>query len=125
MNHIKIEELYQKLESTSEGLTSKEALKRLEKNGKNVLPKKKNTSFIKILLGEIVDAVAIIFIILIDLLIGSIQEFKAEKNADSLSQIITVKNKVLRNQEEIEIDSVDLVVGDVVLLSSGDKITLP
>lgn len=144
MNHIKIEELYQKLESTSEGLTSKEALKRLEKNGKNVLPKKKNTSFIKILLGElmdpivlllvvtvifsfltgeIVDAIAIIFIILIDLLIGSIQEFKAEKNADSLSQIITVKNKVLRNQKEIEIDSVDLVVGDVVLLSSGDKIS--
>lgn len=144
MNHIKIEELYQKLESTSEGLTSKEALKRLEKNGENVLPKKKNNSFMKILLeevvdpivlllvvtvvfsfltGEIVDAIAIIFIILVDLLIGSIQEFKAEKNADSLSQIITVKNKVLRDKEEIEIDSVNLVVGDVVLLSSGDKIS--
>lgn len=144
MNHIELEELYQKLNAKEEGLSEEEALKRLELHGKNVLPKKKNKSFLKILLeelmdpivlllvvtvifsffiGEIVDAVAIIFIILIDLLIGSIQEYKAEKNADSLSQIITVKNKVLRDGKEIEIDSVDLVEGDVVLLASGDKVS--
>ena len=96
MNHIEIEELYQKLNTKEEGLNEEEALKRLELHGKNVLPKKKNTSFLKILfeelmdpivlllvvtvifsflIGEIVDAIAIIFIILIDLLIGSIQEY--------------------------------------------------
>lgn len=144
MNHIKIEELYSKLNSNEFGLSSVDAGKRLQENGKNILPKKKTSNFLKILIGEIkdpivlllivtvifslltkevVDAIAISFIIIVDLLMGSFQEWKAEKNANSLSSIIKVKNKVLRDNKEIEIDSEDLVVGDIVLLSSGDKIS--
>lgn len=144
MHHIKLEELYKKLNATPNGLDSKEALKRLNKYGENILPKKKVDSFFKIfcgeildpivlllvvtvvfsfIIGEIVDAIAIIFIILVDLFLGTFQEWKAEKNADSLSSIIKVKNKVIRDGKEIEIDSLKLVPGDIVILESGDKIS--
>lgn len=144
MHHIKLEEVYKKLNTTPNGLDSKEALKRLNKYGENILPKKKVDSFFKIfcgeildpivlllvvtvvfsfIIGEIVDAIAIIFIILVDLFLGTFQEWKAEKNADSLSSIIKVKNKVIRDGKEIEIDSLKLVPGDIVILESGDKIS--
>lgn len=144
MHHIKLEEVYKKLNATPNGLDSKEALKRLNKYGENILPKKKVDSFFKIfcgeildpivlllvvtvvfsfIIGEMVDAIAIIFIILVDLFLGTIQEWKAEKNADSLSSIIKVKNKVIRDGKEIEIDSLKLVPGDIVILESGDKIS--
>ena len=89
-----IEEILKKLNTTQEGLCNNEALFRLKKDGYNELPKKKNDSFLKIffrqlldpivmlliitvifsfIIGEIIDAIAIIFIILIDLLMGTCQ----------------------------------------------------
>ena len=144
MHHIKLEEVYKKLNSTTDGLNDKEVNKRLNKYGENVLPRKKVDSFFKIfckelidpivlllivtvifsfIIGEITDAIAIIFIILVDLFLGTIQEWKAEKNADSLSSIIKVKCRVIRNKKEVLIDSKELVPGDIVMLESGDKIS--
>ena len=138
------EELFQILETTNAGLPNQEVDVRLKKYGKNVLPKKKTDSFFKILLkqlldpivillivtvvfsfliNEIVDACAIIFIILVDLLLGTFQEWKAEKNAESLANLIKVKCKVRRDNQEIEIDSSELVIGDILLLESGNKIS--
>lgn len=144
MHAISIKEIFDKLNSTKNGLDSNEAKRRLEKFGKNILPRKKQDSFIKIffmglldpivlllvvtvifslLVGEVTDAIAIGFIIFVDLLLGAVQEWKAEKNADSLSSIIKVKVNVLRDGKEISIDSSDLVIGDVMVLESGDKIS--
>ncbi len=144
MHTIKLEEVYKKLNSRETGLTSDEATKRLEKYGKNILPRKKADSFFKIfckelldpivlllvvtvifsfIVGEITDAIAIIFIILVDLFLGTFQEWKAEKNADSLSNIIKDTSKVIRNGKEIEIDSELLVPGDIIILESGDKLS--
>lgn len=144
MHHKKINDVFKTLKSSEKGLSSKETKKRLLDNGKNILPKKKKDSFIKIFLkgildpivlllvvtvifslivGEKTDAIAISFIILIDLILGAVQEWKAEKNADSLSSIIKVKVNVLRDGKEVEIDSEDLVAGDVMVLDSGDKIS--
>lgn len=137
-------EIYEELKCTKEGLSSKEAKHRIEKYGRNEIPKKKPDSFFKImfkqlmdpielllvaamgfsfLINEIVDGIAILLIILIDLLMGTFQEWKANKNAEALSKLVEVKAKVLRDGKEIEIDSVDLVVGDIVLLESGTKIS--
>lgn len=145
MHYEKIEEIYKKLDSSEKGLTQKEALNRINKYGKNTLPKKKQDSFIKIffkglldpivmllivtiifslIVGETTDAIAISFIILIDLILGTMQEWKAEKNADSLSNIIKVKANVLRDGKEVSIDSEDLVIGDIIILDSGDKISV-
>ena len=137
-------EIYEELKCTKEGLSSKEVKHRIEKYGRNEIPKKKPDSFFKImfkqlmdpielllvaamgfsfLINEIVDGIAILLIILIDLLMGTFQEWKANKNAEALSKLVEVKAKVLRDGKEIEIDSVDLVVGDIVLLESGTKIS--
>ena len=144
MYSLKLEEVYKKLNSKDTGLTKDEALKRLNKYGKNILPRKKVDSFFKIfckelidpivlllvvtvifsfIVGEYTDAIAIIFIILVDLFLGTFQEWKAEKNADSLSNIIKDTSRVIRNGKEIEINSELLVPGDVVLLESGDRIS--
>ena len=145
MWHFKNEEtLLKELNTKREGLTSNEASIRINKYGKNELPKKKTDSFLKIMfkqlidpivlllvvavifsfiIGETVDAIAIIFIIMIDLLMGTWQEWKASKNAEALSNLIKVNVKVIRDNKEIEIDSSLLVKGDIVLVESGNKIS--
>ena len=138
------DDLFEKTNSKMMGLSSQEAKERYWKDGKNALPKKKTDSLFKIfirqimdpivlllivtvvfsfLIHEIVDAIAIIFIIVIDLIMGTIQECKAEKNAEALANMIQVKTKVLRDGEEILINAEELVVGDIVLIESGDKIS--
>ena len=98
-----IEHIYKSLEVDENGLSIEEAKKRLEKYGKNTLPKQKKDSVLKIFfsefkdpivlllivaiiasfaVGEIIDAVAIIFIVLVDVLMGTYQENKANNIAD-------------------------------------------
>ena len=138
---LKKEEIMNILKSDISGLDINEVSKRINKYGKNELPKKKRDSFFQILLrqfldpivillaitvifsfmiGEVIDACAIIFIILIDLLMGTFQEWKAEKNAEGLQNLIKDRVKVLRNGKEQEVDSTELVIGDIVFLESGD-----
>ena len=125
------------------GLSNIKANKLLDKYGLNILPQKKEKSIIKIffngfldpivilliitaiisfLIGEIIDGIVISFIILLDLILGTIEEYQANKNANSLKNIIKHKVKVLRNEEEVIVDSSLLVPGDIVLLESGDHI---
>jgi len=140
-----IEDIRKELNTNIEnGLTEKEASNRLLKNGENVLPAKKRPSILKLfleeftspieiilvvtvlisfLIGEIVDAIVIIFIILIDTIMGTYQENKALKSAEALTKLIKVKTKVIRDGKEKIIDSEELVVGDILILGSGDKIT--
>ena len=81
------------------------------------------TVLISFLIGEVTDALVITFIILVDVIMGTYQENKALKSAEALSKLLKVKAKVLRDGEEIEIDSENLVVGDVLVVDSGTKIT--
>ena len=138
------EDVLNKLDSNELGLSAQEINKRQNKYGLNILPKKKSDSIFKILfrqltdpivmllvvtvvfsfiIGEIIDACAIIFIILIDLVLGTFQEWKAEKTAESLQNLIKDRVRVIRDNEEIEIDSSEVTVGDIVLLESGDQVS--
>ncbi len=146
MNYYELEalEVLKKLKTSLNGLSQREVLKRREKYGKNELPKKKQDSIIKIffkgflapiiliLLGTIIfsfftqeylDMYVVIAIILIDLILGTIQEYSAIKRALSLENIIKVKCKVVREGKEYIIDSSELVIGDIVYLESGNKIS--
>lgn len=126
------------------GLSGREASKLLDKYGKNILPSKKKNGIIKIffsglldpivilliitsiisfLVGEKVDGIVIIFIILLDLILGTVEEYQANKKADSLKELIKQSVKVFRDSEESIIDSSLLVPGDIVLLESGNKIS--
>ena len=139
MNYYNLseKEVYEKVDSSREGLSSKEASKRLLRDGKNELPKKKKDSIFKILLGElldpmvillivvifaslftgeVVDACVIAFIVVVDLIIGTIEENKANTNAESLQKLVTIKTKVLRDGKEILIDATEVVIGDIVIL---------
>lgn len=138
------EKVLELCKSTNQGLTEEEAHKRLQENGKNVLPRQKRDSVgviflhqfldpIVILLsistvfsfivGEVVDAFAIFVVILADLAMGTYQAWKADKSAESLIQMIKVKVRVRRDGKVVEKEASELVVGDVVLLESGNKIS--
>lgn len=138
------EDIYKELNSNEKGLSTKQINDNLIKYGKNELPKKKKENVFQILLRQTIDpmivlliitvifsliikeytdAITIIFIIIIDLILGTFQEWKAEKNAESLMDVLKIKTIVLRENKEIEIDANDLVVGDIVLIESGNKIS--
>ena len=137
-------DIYKELNTGKEGLSYDEASKRLATNGRNVLPKKKGNSIFDILLNELLnpilllliftvvvsfflkeytDAVVISFIVLIDLVLGTYQEYKAEKTIEALSSLVNLDANVIRDGKEIVIDSGNLVVGDIVNIDSGDKIS--
>lgn len=122
------------------GLSSTEALRRLEKYGKNKLEtkKKKNlfkqflsqlkdvmiyiliiAAIISAFLGEISDALIILLVIIINAVIGVIQESKAEKALDALKELSTPKALVKRDGSLKEILSEDIVPGDIVIIDAG------
>ena len=72
---------------------------------------------------EWLDGFVILGIVLIDAIIGTIQEKRAERVANSLAGMIKVKSKVLRDGVKTEIQSSKLTIGDIVFLESGDKIS--
>lgn len=122
------------------GLSSQEAEKRLEKYGENKLkakPKKSLLSLflaqlndmliyvllaaavITLVIGEYVDAIIIILVVLINAFVGLIQESKAEKAIEALQQMTTPKTLVKRDGEIKEINSEHVVPGDIVVIDAG------
>lgn len=136
-----IQEIVQELESDlNKGLTQQEAEKRLASQGKNELLKQKKDTIVQmfleqfqdpmviiliigaivsIFLKEYIDASIILVVIVLNALIGVVQEFKAEKAIDALEKLSTPKAYVIRDGYLKEIDSKELVVGDLVELEVG------
>ncbi len=125
------------------GLTSEEALKRLRIYGKNRMEKTERFKLIKLIveqfsssfvllllasavisyaIGERLDALLILVIVGINGFVGFLQEYQAEKTLEKLRELVKQKIKVYRDGSLIEVDSDDLVPGDVILLESGDKV---
>ena len=137
------QEIFKELKTNINGLDNIEVNNRIKKYGKNELPKKKQKSILEIffgefknpilllllvaviasfIAGEIIDALAIIFIVLIDVIMGTYQENKANNTADALSKLVSVQVKVIRNKKIEYVDSSLIVPGDIISLESGDKI---
>jgi len=137
-------DLLVKLNTNMNGLRVKEAKKRLEKYGYNELPKEKTkgvfeifisainnpiiyvlivAAFLSFLVGEAIDGLAIVLIILIDAIVSTIQEYTANKNSEALRSLIKVKVKVIRDNNYYELDSEELVIGDIVVIEPGTKIS--
>ncbi|WP_338555801.1 calcium-translocating P-type ATPase, SERCA-type [Paenibacillus sp. KS-LC4] len=137
-------ELTQALNSIPEqGLAAAEAAERLQRDGHNELTEGKRVSPIMLflnqfkdfmvlvlmgatlisgLLGEYLDAVTIIAIIVINSVLGFVQEFRAEKSLHALKEMSAPSAKVLRGGQLMDIPAKELVVGDVIVLESGDRI---
>ena len=75
-----------------------------------------------IIIKSYVDAMFILVVIAINAIIGTTQEWNSKKNAEKLQDLIKMKTKVIRNNELIEIDSEEVVIGDIIDLESGSKI---
>ena len=138
-----IKDVLEKLNSNENGLNDKEVEQRLNINGKNEIPKgKKNTIFnifieqfkspiifiliiaaiFSIITNSRADCIFILVVILINAIIGTFQEWNSEKSASKLQNMIKIKSKVLRNNKLQEINSEEIVIGDIIELESGDKI---
>ena len=70
---------------------------------------------------EYVDGTFIFLVVVLDALLGAVQEWKSNKNAEALKNLIKVKAKVIRDGIETEILSEDLVKGDIVLINRSTK----
>ncbi len=131
------------LETSREGLSCDEALGRLNKLGKNILPKEKKFSRLMLFLnqfnsplmfiiigaaiasffvGHLTDSFFIIFVILINTVVGFIQENKAEKTLEKLKKSAKFYCRVIREGRKKEILSEDLTLGDIVEIQSGDRV---
>ncbi|MDF2544050.1 MAG: putative rane protein [Herbinix sp.] len=122
------------------GLSSSDAKGRLEQYGMNKLkgkPKKSIASLffsqlkdmliyvllaaavITLVIGEIADAVIILLVIILNAVIGVFQEYKAEKAVEALQKMTTPRSLVRRDNEVKEIDSSEVVPGDIIILDAG------
>ena len=137
------EAIFLHLKSTLTGLAGAEALQRLAQHGPNklqtthrispwtiLIEQFKNVLIVILLvatalsavLGHVGEAVAIAVIVLFSVLLGFVQEYRAERAIEALRQMAAPTTTVLRDGQEIEAPACDLVPGDVVLLRAGDKI---
>lgn len=131
------------MNATIKGLTSHEVKAKLKEFGRNILPKEKpyskirlffsqfNSPLMYILLVTVVisfilkhftDSFFIIFVLLINTLVGFWQENKANKSLLALKQMVKIRARVFRDGLEKEIDSEELVPGDTIVLRAGDKV---
>ncbi len=126
------------------GLSSYEAQELIKKNGKNELKNKKKvhpakifanqykdiltiilliSTAISIVLGEYVEAIAIAVIVLLNGIMGFVQEYKTEKTLESLKKMSAPTARVYRDGKLINISADMVVVGDVISLKSGDRVS--
>ncbi|MCW4034494.1 MAG: HAD-IC family P-type ATPase, partial [Candidatus Bathyarchaeota archaeon] len=136
-------QLLDSLKATEKGLTTEEAERRLQEFGPNELTAKEGTSALSIFLGqfkdifvimliiaigisvainELVDAATIATIVILNAIVGFIQEYRSEKAMEAMKQLTAPKARVLRDGKEQFILSRDIVPGDIVLLEAGDRI---
>lgn len=146
-----INEVFDEVKSSPEGLSTAEAEKRLQENGKNKLAEAKKVSMfsrfidqlkdpmiIILLVAAVIsavtemieaggfvtptDSIIILIVVLINAVLGVVQESKAEKAVEALQKMSAATSKVIRDGKVVSVKSEDLVVGDVVLLDAGDAI---
>ncbi|HIT03783.1 MAG TPA: cation-translocating P-type ATPase [Candidatus Caccocola faecipullorum] len=142
------EDVLREQDSSAEGLSGREAAERLEKYGKNKLKEGKKTPLWKRFLDELADPMIIIlivaavisgvtafyegesfadviiimFVVVINAVLGVVQESKAEAAIAALQEIAAATSKVLRDGKMTTLRSEELVPGDVVVLEAGDSV---
>jgi P-type Ca2+ transporter type 2C len=146
-------DVYQDLDSSPRGLTADEAATRLERYGRNELPKGKSRPLIYRFFGQFTDlfaivlivasaitflaygiqvphdvnnlelAIAILGVVILNAVIGFFQEYSAEKTAEALQAMVPRACRVIRDGERMEVAAAELVPGDVVVLEAGDAVS--
>jgi len=131
------------LETDLNGLSEEEAARRLEVYGPNELREEKRKSKLEIfinqfknilililliatglsiLIGELLDAVLIVSIVLASAILGTFQEYRAERAIETLRKLTSPEATVLRSGREVKVPARSIVPGDVLLLRAGDRV---
>jgi Ca2+-transporting ATPase len=131
------------LDSHDRGITPEQAQLRLEESGPNELRREKGQSslglfleqfrdfliiiliaaaLVSMAIGEVLDAMVILVIVVINAIVGFVQGYRAEKSLEALKKMTSPTARVVRNGEEMKIPAVELVPGDVILLEAGDRV---
>lgn len=150
-HNYSLQEVYEKLNTSEQGLTQEEAQARLERHGRNVLDEGKSktwmqrffaqmkdlmiivllvaaaiSAIITIVRGEdpaeLIDSGIILLIVILNAVIGTIQESKADQAMKELTKMNKPIAKVLRNGEVTKIKCEDIAIGDIVVLEAGDVV---
>lgn len=140
---ISIDEVSRDLGASNEGLTNQEAERRLVEFGPNELQAEKQVSPLQIFIGqfksiliiilffatifsavvgEIINAIIILAIVIASAGLGFFQEYRAERALEALKKMLSPAITVVRDGKEKRLDSSKLVPGDVIILEAGDKI---
>ncbi len=138
-----ISDIFEKLETSQNGLSKEEARRRLQKNGPNIFLEEKKfhrgkiflaqlqsplifvlfvATIISFIFGEFIDAVIIFLAVFFNTFLGYIQENKANKAIQKLQSYISYRAKVYRDGHLQELPQENIVVGDVVRVEAGDRI---
>jgi Ca2+-transporting ATPase len=140
---LSVSDLFNELKTSEKGLSLEGAEHRLHKYGLNELKEEKKIHplviifeqfkspliwillvalVISIIIGETIDASVIGVIIVLNAVLGFVQEYRAERAIEALKKMASLKAKVIRGGREVIIDAIHLVPGDVMILETGDKI---
>lgn len=140
---IDLNQVFEKQASTLQGLNTYEAKKRLLKFGHNQIKRKNKDSALKLLwrqinnpliwvlvgsstlatsLGKITDGLVVLSVVVVNTIIGFIQEFKAGKAIEALSDMVPDNTNVLRDGNLISLAVAEIVPGDIVQLAAGDRV---
>ncbi|MFH0702882.1 MAG: HAD-IC family P-type ATPase [bacterium] len=138
-----IEDIFKEFSTTFHGISQLEAKERLKKYGLNIFKTAKARSVWQLILNQFsspliyiliiaalftiiirhyIDTWVILAIVIINSIVGFFQEYKAEKAMESLKKLTSLKAFVIRNSIEDRIDSIELVPGDIIILSAGNKV---
>jgi len=141
--NISAEETLKQLDSSADGLSLQEAAKRLDTDGLNELKEVKKNNALHIFfsqfksliiwilivagiisgaLGETIDAIAILSIVILNAVIGFYQEYSAEKSIEALKKMTAPQAKVKRDGQVVSIPATEIVAGDILFLESGDLV---
>ncbi len=140
---LSLDEVFNNLDSSEEGLTQKEAERRQEKHGKNEIEEGEKISPLKILLeqfqdfliwiliiaaiisfvvGHHIDSYLILAIVFANGIFGFLQDWKAEQSIEALRDLASPEAIVLRDGKKKKVDSSEIVPGDIVFLSQGGSV---
>lgn len=140
---MEVDEVLQALRAEKEGLSTEEVQKRLKEYGPNELKKEKRKSAVRLFLeqftdiliiilliatalsmaiGEVYDAIVIIAIVIACAVLGFFEEYRAEKALEALKKMTAPTATVLRDGKEVQIQTSEVVPGDILLLYTGDKV---
>ena len=143
LHAMKTEELMSTLQTSEKGLSDEETKRRLQEFGPNELVKRGGVSVFQIFLGqfkdvfvimlliaigisvlvqETVDALTISAIVVLNSVVGFVQEYRSEKAMEAMKKMTAPKARLMRDGKEVMVSAKEVVPGDIALLEAGDRI---